>query len=199
VAAGPGRISPRQDYNAGYGQDRTNAGYGQEQVNTGYDRRSPNGYDAYGQTAAQGYGVGQGRVSPPRNSPPMAAEYAGDRMRHSPAPQTRDDYGLDQPYDQPYSSNGGYSNRPYPAAQRNYSSDSQRPLASRPGTDRQYSSDESPNLQNNAGFDFNSGYSRPQQYNNYNSRQNGSQPQQPQQPQRQNGGSAYPGYRGYRA
>jgi hypothetical protein len=192
---GQGRISPRHDYGAygqgqgqGQGQGRSprDNAYGQNDYpQNGYGQNSygQNDYQqnsGYGQNGS-GYGMGQGRQSPPRGND------MNNAYRRSPAPQN--DYGYDQAQQQQYGgSNNGYG-RPQP--QRQYSSDSTRPLQSRGGQDRQYPNpaSSSPNLQNTGGFDFNSGYSRPQQYN-YN--------RQPSAPQRQNtGGEGYPGYKAY--
>jgi hypothetical protein len=183
-AVGPGRRSPRQDYNGGYGQ-----GQGQNQAYS--QARSPQDYDGYSQAAQQGYGLGPGRRSPQRTLTGSTAvgSYANEQPRRSPAPQA--DYGYDQR--QNGASNGNYGRQYPPAPQRQYSSDSTRPLRPRPGPERQYDNgEESPSILNNSGFDFNSGYARPQQYN-YNRR-----PGEPQQSQPQGrGAGGYPGYRPY--
>ena len=179
MAVRAGQQSPRPDYGGPYGQNQTSPGYSPSP--------SPLGYDRYGMGPARGsaspmpsYSV-DGYGADVRRSPAPQSDYGfGADVRRSPAPQS--DRGYDQ--SQQYPSRNGYS-RPYPPMpQRNYSSDSSRPLVSRPGSERPYSNNTppSPNLQNNSGFDFNSGFSRPQQYNNST---------------RSSGRQAYPGYRAY--
>lgn len=203
AAMGPGRRSPRdpRDYNnGGYdGQGAMNPRYpGSRSPPQGsydeYGRSRQGNYDEYaqgggrnggGQNGGQGYGMGPGRRSPPRGPPGpnnMSGAYPPDRVRRSPVPPQAPQGGADY----------GYNNRPYPPAQpqRQYSSDSTRPLA-RPPPQRQYSHDMQPpaspsGLTNNSGFDFNSGYSRPQTAND---RPSTSQADR----------NAYPGYRAYQS
>lgn len=117
---------------------------------------------------------------------------------------------------------GGGAARRYQEPGRQYSNDSMRQPQqaprrgerSRPGGDGGYGAAESPNLQNNSGFDFNSGFSRPNQqgygggggYGNSASGGGGRGQQQPQGGRSQHGGNgsggsggAYgqPGYRAY--
>lgn len=205
AAMGPGRRSPRVN-NGGYGQQPM----GQGPMDRGY--QNPQDYNnAYGRSqsrgpADQGYGMGPGRRSPPRgpngsNGPngPVRPNMMGgaaypDRERRSPAPQGDRGYG------------NNYNNRPYPPnPQRQYSSDSTRPLA-RPPPQRQFTDEYPPpsptSLQNNSGFDFNSGFSRPPPYSN-----NSSYERRPSESSRQGnqgiptsssgGGQAYPGYKPY--
>ncbi len=95
----------------------------------------------------------------PRIPDVMGGAY-GDPSRRSPGPRPGPGYGGQ-------GGGVGYDGGSYGPPPRQYSSDSTRPLA-RPPPQRQYSNgppplhpSASPNLLNNSGFDFNSGYSRP--------------------------------------
>lgn len=194
VAAGAmGRQTPRNDYNNGYGRDGMNQGYDQ-----GYPQsRTPRPYnDEYGRSATPGsYGAPPSYRSAPAGnnaaygnpsrmaSPgPQAAHYGNGSARRSPGPQIGFEYPPRSQTQTPNSYNRQYPPNP----QRQYSNDSSRPLV-RPAPERQYSEASGPvsPLQNSAGFDFSSGYSRPDTA--------GGQAQAAG-----NSGAAYPGYRTYR-
>ncbi|KAL0939099.1 fibroin-3 related protein [Colletotrichum truncatum] len=221
MAMAQGRRTPAREYN--------NSGYGPQRGQTypppqqDYDQ----GFDNYEQG---GYGMGhpprngpspapRSFTAPPRNGPSPAPagyrrspgpEYRGspappadyrrspappNDYRRSPAPQN--DYGYDQ---QDQYANDGYGHQQYGGDGRQFSSESTRPLAP---PQRSYTADNpplSPDLQNSGGFDFQSGYSRPQQYN-YNRGPNSSAQQMPaeldeQRPPQSSGGT-YPGYKAY--
>lgn len=226
---GAGRRSPRA-YNDGTPvQDQ---GYGGRPIpqRDPYDARArATPFNEYAQPGSQGYGAVPGRQSPAirtqspiirtqtpgvrgqspavgRQSPAVGPARMGDggygvqeRARRSPAPFAGQGYA---------SRNQSGEQRPYPQ----YTTDPSR--APRPPPQRQYSVDmpsyasptpSSPGLQNNSGFDFNSGYSRPQTsegetFNNNNNSGGLPSPKltpspgpvQTVQP------AAYPGYRAYR-
>ena len=181
----PGRHSPQQeyrDYNNGYAQQD---GYGSRS-------HSPHVYGAQGGYEPQSHGYGARRPSPPRNN-----TYGSEQqMRRSPVPPQ--DYGYDQ---QQYSQDqGGYgyagSNQQYgQQQQRQYSGDARR---QQPQQQQQYSDDGyAAGLQNNAGFDFNSGFSRPQQLGSPGSNANSSYGRRPSPP-RQQPSAEQPGYQAYR-
>ncbi|KAI0505271.1 hypothetical protein F5B22DRAFT_531690 [Xylaria bambusicola] len=203
AASGPmGRRTPHQDYNAGYDRNM-NQNYNQYPQS-----RSPRPYqDEYRHNATQnpynhaeyrgmasndGFGndrrspapqAGYGYGNPRMGSPGAQPGYGYANARASPAPQaaynppqrsrTHDDYT--QQY--PASSRQQYSNDPYDnyghAEQDQYV---QPPLPASPTSP----------IRNNAGFDFNSGYSRPDSRGS------------PAPQQSANGGTAYPGYRNYK-
>ena len=173
-AMGPGRRSPRGYAGDGYAQ---NQGYPQSRPQQG-------SYDDYRRNGASPQPMG---YDMDRRSPRMpdvmggGGGYGDQGPRRSPAPPAG--YGR---------GGGGYEQDPYRAPQRQYSSDSTRPLA-RPSPQHQnsYGESPSPNLQNNSGFDFNSGYSRP----NTRGRDESYDYSQPQQAGGQQGG--YPGYKAY--
>ncbi|KAI0136492.1 hypothetical protein BJ170DRAFT_14097 [Xylariales sp. AK1849] len=211
-AMGQGRRTPHQDYNnGGYRGSPAGQGYPQSRTPRPYDEYGRSGtprsgtpgngnagygrppYDEYGRSGTPRSGTpgngnaGYGRP-PPRRSPTNGSYGDQDRLR-SRAPQ-QGGYGFDQRSNTPNS-----YGRQYPAAlQRQYSSDSTRPLA-RPAPERSYTDDSyqqgqahSP-IQNSGGFDFTSGFSRPETSDH-----------RPSPPPQQNtgGGSAYPGYRAYK-
>jgi hypothetical protein len=193
-----GRRSPRDYNDGGYGQDHGRAG-GYPAQGAAFDDRSRQGpyddhsgqgpYDGYGHQA-DGFGMGPGRYSPPRGNPNMRDAGYGDARRspapggarRSPAPgaATRSP-GPGGARRSPaprgdYSRHGNYTDNTAYAAPR--------PLRQPP--QRQFSHDVPPSptsLQNNAGFDFNSGYSR---------RPSPAAAPAPQQQQ-----AGYPGYRAY--
>ncbi|KAK9421064.1 hypothetical protein SUNI508_06209 [Seiridium unicorne] len=198
---GQGRRTPHQDYNnAGYRRGPTDQGYPQS--------RTPRPYDEYGRSMTPRTGTprsgtpgsGYGRPPPRRSPAPPNAPYGNpDRMR-SPAPQQAGQqagYG----YDQRSNTSNGYGRQYPPVPSRQYSSDSAQPLT-RPEQERQYTDTsyqqatpsyqqepaeaQSP-ISNSGGFDFTSGYSRPQTSSS-----------SPPPQQATGGGSAYPGYRAYK-
>ncbi|KAI5862143.1 hypothetical protein GGS23DRAFT_107448 [Durotheca rogersii] len=212
AAASVGRRTPHQDYNNGYDngygrggvdqvypQSRTPRPYNDEYgrgggapgaYGAGPGYRAPQGGSPYGnpgRMASPGPQAGYGYDNPTRmGSPGPQAGYGYDnpsRMR-SPIPQI----GAEYPPRSQTQTPASYA-RQYPSAppQRQYSNDSSRPLVQPAAQDYQYSSERplSP-IQNNAGFDFNSGYSRP------------TTTTPAPEAQTANGGTAYPGYRTYR-
>ncbi|KAI1645649.1 hypothetical protein F4815DRAFT_138906 [Daldinia loculata] len=202
MAAGAMRTqTPHRDYNNGYGRGGAEQGYPQS--------RTPRPYnDEYGRSASPAsYGAPPSYRTAPSNN-----GYANPSRMASPGPQAGYSYGNGngngngngapsrmrtpgpQPgYDYPQRSQtqtpNSYNRQYPPAPQRQYSNDSTRPLV-QPAQDQQYLDEQgqrSP-IQNNSGFDFNSGYSRSE-----------APPAQTQtQTQTANGGTAYPGYRTYR-
>ncbi|KAI0910630.1 hypothetical protein F4823DRAFT_365670 [Ustulina deusta] len=201
VAGGPmGRLTPQQDYNTGYDRNNMNQGYSQypqsrspRPYNDDFGRSgtptSLNNRDYQGIAANDGYGndrrspapqTGYGYANARMGSPGAQAGYGYANARTSPAPQA--DYRLPQRshtqdgYTQQYpaSSRQEYSNDPYNGfghtAQEQYVQPS--PPASP--------------IRNNSGFDFSSGYSRPDSRSS------------PAPAQSANGGTAYPGYRNYK-
>ena len=178
----------------------------------GYQRSAP-GADPYGQRMGspgpgygyRGHGMGPGPNRSANNSP---APYGMDpRMRNSPGPRGSPRPGA-EPYNRsPVPGAGGFGNpaRTYsPASERQFTQ-SPRPLQ-RPGPEASSplvmqpgvppaahpdSTSSSP-IVNNGGFDFTSGFSRPQTANSdhYNRR-----PSESKEPAAQEG---YPGYKPYR-
>ncbi|KAI0383778.1 hypothetical protein F5Y04DRAFT_249665 [Hypomontagnella monticulosa] len=199
MAVGAARTrTPHQDYNNGYDN---NGAYGRSGADQGYPQsRTPRPYnDEYGRSTTPGsYGAppsyrtapsnnGYNSNNPSRmNSPGPQAGYGygnnnPSRMR-SPGPQVGFEYPPRSQTQTPNSYNRQYP----PAPRRQYSNESSQPLRQSP--ERQYSDAQglvSP-IQNTGGFDFNSGYSRPEVA------------APAQSSQTANGGTAYPGYRTYR-
>lgn len=154
--------------------------------------RPPPGPQGYGGMRRQGTGDSVGsrnspapygmdprmRNSPgPRRTPGPRNDPYGPSSRQSPAPQN--DYARSQGYNAPPRDNYG-GNRSYsPAPERQYSAE--LPATS---SSRQPAAPESP-ITNNSGFDFTSGFARPQ-----NEEPRPSKPQQPAQ-------EAYPGFKPY--
>ncbi|KAI1780040.1 hypothetical protein F4818DRAFT_163160 [Hypoxylon cercidicola] len=180
------------------GYDNYNNGYGQGGMDQGYPQsRTPRPYnDEYGRSGTPGsYGAPPSyRTAPPSNngygnpsrmaSPGPQAGYGYNNARRSPGPQIGFEY---PPRSQTQTPNGSYNRQYPPQPQRQYSNESTRPLA-RPPPERQYSEASGPGspIQNTGGFDFSSGYSRPDTAGGN------------QAPTTANGGTAYPGYRAYR-
>ncbi|RSM15582.1 hypothetical protein CEP52_000679 [Fusarium oligoseptatum] len=128
----------------GYGQTQ---GYGQQ----GYgqnDQANYGGYRGGPSPAPQGYGARQAPqddFNGYRQSPAPQNDYAyAQPARHSPAPQH--DYGY-----------GQQSRTPAPEAQ----------YGSHPAPQRQYPQEPQSPINNNSGFDFNSGFARPQRSPTY--------------------------------
>lgn len=214
ASMGQGKGTPHQDYNNG-GYRRgppVDQAYPQSRTPRPYDEygRSVTPRTGTPRTGTPGGGYGR---PPPRGSPaPPNAPYGNpDRIR-SPAPQ-QGGYGYDQRSNTPNSYGRQYPSAP----SRQYSSDSPQPMPRQPPqrsftdlaqpqtrqppqrsfTDAQYhqgapsyqqdpEEPQSP-ITNSGGFDFTSGFSRPQD----------STPSPPPQ-QANGGGSAYPGYRAYK-
>jgi hypothetical protein len=187
-ALSAGRRSPPRGFsNDDYGRGPMN--------NQGFQQsRAPQPYDNY-DTPGTGNGSGNGqymRQPPRRPAFPGGDSYGNpNSMRSSPGPGFGPRQG---PYERSGSSAGGYGGRPYPPPERQYSSESTRPLA-RPAPEREYSdpyfAEPQPSpIHNTGGFDFNSGFSRPQT------------PKSPTGPTGQQAGNAgpaaYPGYRAYK-
>lgn len=197
--APPRVASPAQ---AGYGYDDTgrrpspgpNAAYGYSDAGR---KPSP------GPNAAYGYGQRSNTPGSYGQGPNMAGGYGqrsntpGSQARPYPPPQRQ--YSADTNQQYPQDSDGQYPadsapqfappRRQYTGGsthqyqpQREYSSDSVRPLA-RPSPGLDNSQPSSP-ITNNSGFDFTSGFSRPTPT--------------PPPTQTANGGKAYPGYRPYK-
>ncbi|CAJ2502017.1 Uu.00g048700.m01.CDS01 [Anthostomella pinea] len=199
---GTPRGSPGPQAGYGYGDPSRMASPGAQQ-GYGHPNRMPSpgsqgGYGNGARMASPGpqagcYGNGARMASPG----PQAGGYGGNASRmRSPGPQAGlDNYPQRSQTDPPQRSQAqtpnsyGRQQQP-PAPYRQYSSDSTRPLVRPGGMDRQYSELETPEspIQNNGGFDFNSGYSRPE----------GRPTPPPPQQQSANGGTAYPGYRAYK-
>ncbi|KAI1277179.1 hypothetical protein F5Y07DRAFT_115608 [Xylaria sp. FL0933] len=203
VAGGPmGRRTPHQDYNSGYDRNNMNQGYSQYPQS-----RSPMPYnDQYGRSGTptsfnrgnyqgmatnDGYGndrrspapqAGYGYGAPRMGSPGAQAGYgyANANARASSAPQA------DHRFPQRSHTQDGYA-RQYPASSRqDYSNNAYDGFEHT--THEQYAQPSSPTspIRNNGGFDFNSGYSRPDSRSS------------PAPVQSANGGAAYPGYRNYK-
>ncbi|KAF6842720.1 hypothetical protein CMUS01_02781 [Colletotrichum musicola] len=222
MAMAQGRRTPHGEFNNGYGPQRGQT-YPppQQEHDQGYGDYEQGGY-GMGRPPRNGPSpapVPRSFTAPPRNGPSPAPagyrrspapDYRGpsappsdyrrspappNDYRRSPAPQN--DYGYDQ---QDQYANDGYNRQQYGAGQRQFSSESTRPLAQ---PQRSFTADNpplSPDLQNSGGFDFQSGYSRPQQYN-YNRGPSGAQqlheePEEEQRPPQSSGGT-YPGYKAY--
>ncbi|KAJ8121475.1 hypothetical protein ONZ43_g2081 [Nemania bipapillata] len=207
ATGGPmGRQAPHQDYNTGYDRQNMNQGYPQypqsrtpRPYNDEYGRSAtPTSYNTseyQGLTAHDGYGsnrgspapqAGYGYGNPPRMGTPGAqAGYGYNNARRSPAPQA--DYRSPQrsrtrdEYTQQY---------PTTTSRQEYSNDSYDGFTH--PTSEQYVQPPAPTspIRNNSGFDFNSGYSRPDS-------RSGPAPA-PAPAQSTNGTAAYPGYRSYR-
>ncbi|KAF9879248.1 hypothetical protein CkaCkLH20_03481 [Colletotrichum karsti] len=219
MAMGQGRRTPANDFN--------NNGYGPQRGQT-YPPPQQEFDQGFGGYEQGGYGLGRpprngpspapnrSFTAPPRGGPSPAPagyrrspgpEYRGSpappaaEYRRSPAPQNdyRRSPAPQDDYDQ--YGNDNYGRQQYGAGARQYSSESTRPLAA---PQRSYTGDiqppSSPGPQNSGGFDFQSGFSRPQQYN-YNRGPAGSQqlheePEEEQRPPQSSGGT-YPGYKAY--
>ena len=158
--------SPHQDYNNGYNQGYGNAqGYANEQAyGNGYDNsHAAQAYD--NNSSVQGYGA---EYAPPNQ---VAQVYGVDARRPSPA-------------------SAAYAAEPMrhsPAPQAGYGYGQQQQFGA--GAGYRQPQVQQPQLQNVGGFDFNSGYSRPQEYNGY--RQPSPIQTQPQELPASNGYSAY--------
>ncbi|ROT36877.1 hypothetical protein SODALDRAFT_209387 [Sodiomyces alkalinus F11] len=151
---------PNSDFNTAY--DRP---YGQ-QDGYGQDGYAQNGYgqDGYGQ---DGYGAGVARGptphrSPPHNGPGSAFAHPA-RSTPSPAPQGYRRSPGPQANDYGYNQNDAYARQDTHGGsdaygQAPYAQDRQRQQLTGPA---------SPGLQSNGGFDFSSGYSRPQPQYDY--------------------------------
>ncbi|KAF4976701.1 hypothetical protein FZEAL_6665 [Fusarium zealandicum] len=169
AAVGPGRRSPPQNHN-GFGRDQE------------YDQAQ-----GYGQT--QGYGqAGYGQSASPHNE---LASYGGYRGAPSPAPQAygmrqspgprrtpapQDTYGLPARQSPAPLNDHGYAQPPRrsPAPQVDYGYDrpsNGQPIlpptpephyGPRPVPQRQYPAEPQSPINNNSGFDFNSGFARQQ-------------------------------------
>ncbi|KAI8965922.1 hypothetical protein F5Y11DRAFT_233908 [Daldinia sp. FL1419] len=191
--------TPHRDYNNGYGAGGPEQGYPPQS-------RTPRPYnDEYGRSASP---ASFGAPPSYRTAPPSNNGYGNPSRMASPAPQAGYGYGNGnaapsrmrtpgpQPgYDYPQRSQTqtptSYNRQYPPVPQRQYSSDSARPLV-QPVQDQEYAEAEgqrSP-IQNTGGFDFSSGYSRPEAPQ--------VQPQVQAPTQTANGGTAYPGYRPYK-
>ncbi|KAI6093853.1 hypothetical protein F4821DRAFT_221593 [Hypoxylon rubiginosum] len=194
AAGAAGAMGRRTPHNGSY-DNYNNNGYGRGGMDQGYPQsRTPRPYnDEYGRSGTPGsYGAPPSyRTAPSNNgygnpsrmaSPGPQAGYGYNNARRSPGPQVGFEYPSRSQNQTPNSYNRQYPPNP----QRQYSNDSTRPLA-RPAPERQYSEASGPvsPIQNTGGFDFSSGYSRP---NTAGGSQN----------QTANGGTAYPGYRSYR-
>ncbi|KAM0434636.1 hypothetical protein ACHAPT_003735 [Fusarium lateritium] len=138
--------SDRYGQNQGYGQTQT---YGQSSSQIEYVNYA--GYRGAPSPAPQGYGTRQAPqdhfdgYGQPRRSPAPQSDYAyAQPARQSPAPQN--DYGY-----------GQQSHTPAPEAH----------YGSRPVPQRQYPQEPQSPINNNSGFDFNSGFARPQQSPTY--------------------------------
>ncbi|KAF4984684.1 hypothetical protein FDECE_17040 [Fusarium decemcellulare] len=173
AAMGPGQHSHAQNLN-GYGQDHgydQTQGYGQTAAPQN-DYANYGGYRGAPSPAPQGYGMRQApgpRRTPapqddfdnygqlPRRSPAPQNDYGfAQPARHSPAPQN--DYGYNQP-----SRHSPAPQNDYGYNQRNFTPAPEAHYGPRPVPQRQYNQEppQSP-INNNSGFDFNSGYARPQ-------------------------------------
>lgn len=202
AAAGPmaqGRRTPHQDY-GNYRRGTADQAYPQS--------RTPRPHEDYGRSVTPRIGTpgrtgtpGNGYRQPaPRQSPAPAnmGGYGNIERTQSPAIQ-QDGYGFDQRSNTPNSY--GRQQRGPPAPVRQYSAASSTPLRqpepersfTTPSYTSAYESEpaepQSP-INNSGGFDFTSGYSRPQ---------GTSTPvQQPATQQTTGGATAYPGYRAYK-
>lgn len=143
---------------------------------------------------------------PDRSRGSPAPGQRGNYADRSPMPPPQRQYSADASGRMPRAPNRQYSQGSTPQPQRSYTPQPQRSYtpqqqpqrsytsnSARQPPRRQYSNDvasgpKSPGPENNGGFDFQSGYSRPEQYINNNSQQ------QPQQ----SGAAAYPGYKPYK-
>jgi hypothetical protein len=201
AAVGVGRQSPRAYNDNVLGQSRGFPPPARQGSFDNYNMAQRQGsYDTsrYGPAGDQGYGAG------PRRSPrDVQGGFAQDGMRRSPGPQSEyGNYAQDnmRRSPAPVGDYDPYDSRPYGTPQRQYSSDSTRPLRQPP--QRQYSHDMAPSSppQNGGGFDFNSGYSRPApagvSAGNYSRRPSATQSPPPLQ-QQTPAPAAYPGYRAY--
>ncbi|KAI9171248.1 hypothetical protein HJFPF1_00729 [Paramyrothecium foliicola] len=174
--------SPAQSYR-GYGQDSMNQSYGQMPApGNGFGNQG-----AYGQASRvaspDSYGM-QRRGTGDRHSPMGGPAPYGASPRQSPAPQNGRGYGAPG-----YNAARDNFNRAYsPAPERQYGTPSPRPMnTNRPPPERMYSQSppHSP-ITNNSGFDFTSGFARPQEYDR--------RPSESREPAGQEG---YPGYKPY--
>ncbi|KAL7629288.1 hypothetical protein AAE478_000808 [Parahypoxylon ruwenzoriense] len=185
-----GRRTPHQDYNNGYGKGAVDQMCPQSQTPRPYN-------DEYGRSGTPGsYGAGSGYRPPPTGNNP----YSDPTRMGSPGPQAGYGYndpsrmrspgpqiGFEYPPRLQTQTPNSYNRQYPPTPQRQYSNDSGRPLA-QPAQEHRYSEEFVSPIQNSAGFDFNSGYSRP----------TATPAPMTQAAQAANGGVAYPGYRTYR-
>ncbi|KAL2756292.1 hypothetical protein ACRALDRAFT_2027856 [Sodiomyces alcalophilus JCM 7366] len=220
AAMSQGRGTPHQDGNGGFGAPSGQAYHGHEPSrspppnhNAAYDQ--PYGQDGYGQDAYRqpaygqdgygqdGYGAGVARGPTPHRSPPLNSPGSGPngyahptRSTPSPAPQgyrrspgPQADFGYDNPNDA-YGRQDTYGGDAY--GQASYPQDGQRQHSADAG--RQLAGPTSPGLQNNGGFDFSSGYSRPQPQYEYDDHGQVSQQRPPPSSGSETG---YPGHKTY--
>ncbi|KAL3306635.1 fibroin-3 related protein [Colletotrichum asianum] len=224
MAMNQGRRTPAREFNNnGYGPQRGQTfPPPQHELDGGFGGFEQGGY-GMGRPPRNGPSPVPSRAftAPPRNGPspapagyrrspapdyrgspaPPPADYRRspapqDPYRRSPAPQN--DNGFDQ---QDQYGNDNYNRQQYGGGARQYSSESTRPLAA---PQRSYTGDhapQSPDLQNSGGFDFQSGYSRPQQYNYNRGPATGqpmhAEPEEEEQRPPQSSGGTYPGYKAY--
>jgi hypothetical protein len=211
---------------AGYGQQASSTGgYGQQASSTGGYGQATSPYGAAGRTQgsyddqgrsqsyddySQSYGAGAGRIPPAGTNPSAQGGSYGyqDRPQRSPASTGRDyGYGGNDYNKSEYPNAGTRQNYPG-GAQRQYSSDSMGRRQSPPQQGRPYPQQQraemppSPtNLQDNAGFDFGSGYARPSTPNSGGAYGAQARPSPrraaPQQSSGATPSAAYPGYRAY--
>jgi hypothetical protein len=178
--------SPAQSFR-GYGQDPMHQHQPYAQMPSpvnGYGNQGPYGQGSRG-ASPDPYGM-QRRGPMERQSPLGGPAPYGASPRQSPAPQNGRGYGAPA-YNAPRDNfNRTYS--PGPGPDRQYGSPSPRPLANtRPPPERPYAqSPPGSPITNNSGFDFTSGYARPQEYDR--------RPSESREPAGQEG---YPGYKPY--
>ncbi|CAI4216463.1 unnamed protein product [Parascedosporium putredinis] len=160
VAAAAGQPSPASPQGYGNGYSQTPAPYGADPYIAAAavpnSRMASPRQDYRGNGYNQGYGNGNGQAYPDAGQGyangrlwngsetglPASAAYAAEPLRHSPAPQAGYGYGQQQQPQQQQQQYGAAAGYRQPQPQQ-------------------------PQLQNTGGFDFSSGYSRPQEYNNY--------------------------------
>ncbi|OHE98947.1 hypothetical protein CORC01_05843 [Colletotrichum orchidophilum] len=187
---------PQQDFDQGFGDNYEQGGYGMGRPpRTGPSPAPiPRSFTAPPRDgpspAPAGYRRSPGPQNGHRGPPPPPNDY-----RRSPAPQN--DHGYDQQNQQGQFLNDDYGRPQYGAGSRQPSSESTRPLPPQ----RSYTGDQnmSPDLHDSGGFDFSSGYSRPQQYNYNRGPSGGNQHIDDEEEQRppQSSGGTYPGYKAY--
>jgi len=214
--AGPGRRSPHDYNNNGYGQvphnqDGYQDSYSQDQgyppsrpAAAGYNSYSTGRQDSYSDYNQPSPNQGYAARGPGMRSPPPAGTYPQERLGRTPPPRAAEYGGA-----RTYSPAPMMPQQQQPQRQHTY----EMPAVSQPVAQRQptYEMPAEPvvaaseSSSNTGGFDFGAGYSRPQQAP-AGGRQEMTAQQQDQgygssRPARGQGqqGGAYPGYRGYNA
>lgn len=208
-----GRNSPAPSYrtNGPGGPNRMNGGYVDMPQANDYDSRDPYNPNP---SAGPGYGMHRQNTGEPpygsRGASPGPGQIAGYRgaygtdpmMRNSPAPRSPGPRQSPRPHGDPYGrpprqspgpGGPGYGRQPYSPTRDNFNR-TQSPAPDRAYGQSPLAHHEDPPaspIVNNSGFDFNSGFSRPQTSDN-------SYDRRPSESREAPSNEGYPGYKPYR-